>query len=44
MDVDLKSWRNRVEGRKRSAQKEIDKRKQILAEVRFDLTTQAIQI
>ena len=41
MDVELKSWRSRVEGRKRNAQKEIDKRKQILAEVSLSFTTNA---
>merc|ERR1712001_476806 len=43
MDADLKSWRSRVEGRKRNAQREIDKRKQILAELRqefgYDVNT-----
>lgn len=43
MDVELKAWRTRVEGRKRMAQREIDKRKLILAELRqefgYDVNT-----
>ena len=35
MDVDLKAWKSRVETRKRFAQREIDKRTQILKEVRY---------
>ena len=35
MDVDLKAWKNRVETRKKFAQREIDKRTQILKEVRY---------
>ena len=35
MDVDLKAWKSRVETRKKFAQKEIDKRTQILKEVRY---------
>ena len=35
MHVDLAAWGKRVESRKRDAQREIDKRNQILAEVRI---------
>ena len=35
MDVDLKAWKSRVETRKKFAQREIDKRTQILKEVRY---------
>ena len=35
MDVDLKAWKSRVESRKKFAQREIDKRTQILKEVRY---------
>ena len=35
MDVDLKAWKSRVESRKKFAQREIDKRTQMLKEVRY---------
>ena len=34
MNIDLTAWKTRIESRKRLAQKEIDKRTKILAEVR----------
>ena len=34
MNVDLTAWKTRIDSRKRLAQKEIDKRTKILAEVR----------
>ena len=35
MNKDLASWKTRIDSRKRQAQKEIDKRTKILAEVRI---------